>query len=131
VTKTANGVIAGNAYRLSAVSNGGTVSFKPNATYGFIDLRLPQGELGNATMVYRASPSSRWQKINTVRTGSDIYQSSIKGFGDYAMVPGSASSGNKTSSPAFIFTILASILVILVIILAILRSRDKKSKMHK
>jgi hypothetical protein len=130
-SKTSKGKVVGNIYELSAVSNGGTVSFKPKLNIGFIDLRLPQGETANATMVFRPKPDKKWQILNTSQVGRDVYEASIVGFGDYALVPGSASSGSSAHSPAFIFLILITIIIALAIILAILRARDKKSKKRK
>jgi hypothetical protein len=128
--KTSKGNIAGNAYHLSAVSNNGAVIFN-SGKKGYIDLRVPQGFYAPVKMVYRTKSNETWQPIETSRVGNDIYEASIVGFGDYALVPPTVKNTSGTHSPLFIIGILIALLIILITVLLIFGRRHNKTHKHK
>jgi hypothetical protein len=124
--KTPVGNIAGNIYNLSAKANIGSLLFNPAKNKGYIDLRLPQDIIPPATMVYRENDTSKWKSLDTQRVGSDVYESSIVGLGDYALVPTRAKSANTQKTKGTIIIVLFIVLVILVAALLVVRKKNKK-----
>lgn len=143
-TQPKDGSIAGNVYKVSARSSAGIVSMdipSPSSNMALIDLRLPQGFEQNPVMEYMPDHGT-WRKINTTRYGNDIYESSLVGFGYYALVkprgsqtaPPQAISKTQKSHTHTIVLVSAVLLVGLVVvpIVQIRRHSDagKKSPKH-
>jgi hypothetical protein len=129
-TKTPKGKIAGNYYRFGAIGEGGTASFKTTEGIGYLYLRLPQRFPAGASVIYRTSAKDKWQPLTTQRTGNDIYEAKLKGFGDYALVQ-SKDSSSKPSLPFFVIYVLLFMLALLVAALLFVRFRLHKPKHRK
>ena len=109
-----DGVVWGNAYRVSATAAGAGVALRPDGHTDQIRLRAPTGP--PPTPAIEIYNGSTWRRLQATRIGNDLYVAYLTGVGDYALVtdaasarvssapgsggPGSASAGSSGSSAA-------------------------------
>lgn len=131
----ADGQIAGNIYRLST-DNVSTASFHDASDSSIIDLRLPQANTGGARpgIEYRANGSTKWDRLETLQAGNDIYQTPIAGFGDYAMVMLKSIVGDDTATQVKHRSLALPMVlggIVGIIVLTIIGIRVANNKKHK
>jgi hypothetical protein len=125
------GRIAGNVYIFTATSRPGPPSFKSGV--GAVSLRLPQGVKFNSppAVIYR-SGAGKWQQLNTLQTGSDIYTATFNGPGEYALsvtqASGKAGTQAATSSPTVRWLLAGIAFVVLILIILAIRNGSKRAR---
>lgn len=89
-TQPADGVVWGNVYRVSAASDTGKGSIRPDGHTDQIRLRAPTGPPPTPGIEFYNG--STWRRLSAARIGNDLYVGRLAGVGDYALVipPGSA-----------------------------------------
>ena len=127
----AEGAIAGNFYSFSATSNAGAARFTGTSKNpDYIDLRLPQGYSGPATVVYRAKPDGPWSAFVTNQVGNDIYEAPLVGFGDYALVVKSTKTAATHHAPTALIIVLVILLLVVASIIGLIRYGAAKERTH-
>ncbi|HEY2004536.1 MAG TPA: hypothetical protein VGH44_05485 [Candidatus Saccharimonadia bacterium] len=125
------GTIAGNVYLISADSTPGPPSVSNQHAQVF--LRLPQNVSLKTppVMIYR-TPGGKWKQLDTTQVGSDVYEATFNGWGEYALainLPQPSSTPKPSSS--YQLPLLAGIIIgAIVVLLATIRFRVGKKREH-
>jgi hypothetical protein len=100
------------------------VKIIPNGSrrFAWIALRATSTRRPGPVFLYRPTPSATWQRLPTDRAGNDIYATTLRGDGDYALTfPAAAQSpGAKRSSPSSASGGPPTTVIVLVVVLACL-----------
>lgn len=90
-----DGTIRSNVYRFTAETDHGqaTADSDPN---NLVVLRAPTAP--PPAWVIEYDSGSGWQRLNTSRTGNDVYQAPLAGIGNYAIVEPSPGATNGASA---------------------------------
>jgi hypothetical protein len=125
-TTVPEGTIDGNVYRFTATP--GAV-LRPDRALGFLFLRAAVMTRPNPVVVHRSSDSGPWEKVKTVRAGTDILSTPFKALGDYAVVrpPGAKPLSQGGGLSGLRLALLAGGVVVLVgiTVLVLRRSRPE------
>ncbi|MDP9239410.1 MAG: hypothetical protein M3O55_02055 [Actinomycetota bacterium] len=114
------GKVDGNVYRLTATADIGKPSVARAQDTIQIIMRATSAKQPGPTMEYRAQGAQKWTRLKTARYGNDVYASSAKGFGDYALVfapplPGAAKPAGKSGIAKYAYVLIVAGLLILLI----------------
>ncbi|MDQ6649766.1 MAG: hypothetical protein M3Z02_06580 [Actinomycetota bacterium] len=123
--------MTGNVYRVSAGSDAGPVGLTGRCSPLTIALRAPTSRQPGPTMEYRPLGGS-WRRVLTERVGTDVYQSPLAGFGDYALVstagpPGAAASGGR-GGPSLLLVFLVAFLATAAGAVVLVRVGDRRRR---
>lgn len=127
--------IDGNVYHFTGSTDDGPLALKAHSIdvhhYRTIDMRLPQGYPAYPTFFYQSLNSSKWEQLQTLRVGNDIYEAVIVNFGNYALAHKNNASSEPTRPKAKSYIVQVVIVVVLLVICAtilIIRRREKTAK---
>ncbi|HSX42727.1 MAG TPA: hypothetical protein VLF59_01440 [Candidatus Saccharimonadales bacterium] len=120
-----NKALTGNYYHVRFAASQGDAHFtQPATAIAYIQLRLPQGFPLGGTILYRTADGSTWRTTGTVRTGSDVYQATFVGPGDYILASTPARSPANYTAVAIAGTF-AAILGIAALLMVIRRHSEQ------
>ncbi len=124
-TEPSDGLVDGNVYLTSLVSDAGTVAFYAGDAVARITLRDARAGSTPPTMEYRASASSGWTDLDTSQVGADIYAATFRGPGQYALVqprPHTAAAARPAGGPGQLPLVLGGAVLLVVLALIGVRS---------
>lgn len=115
----ADGTVDGNLYRVTGTTPQGPATLSPRGrSLSAIQLRATSARQPGP--VVELFSDGHWRQLQTARTGNDLYQSFVTGFGDYALVflrhppsPAASRSGAGGIGGAGLAAIVAGLLLIL------------------
>jgi hypothetical protein len=101
----------GNVYAVSITADRGSVTTTDRLSQAYMLMRATTGQQPGPTMYYRAAPTDDWQALHTVRVGTDIYQSPVRGSGDYALAFANEGAGGSNATSLLIVLVVALLIV--------------------
>ena len=125
-----DGTIVTNVYRVAATTSQGPVQVVGKTVNQIPTLQMRAPSARQPGPVYEFRTATGWQRVDTLRVGQDIYQSSAPKFGDYALVqlnatPKSAGSGGGVN--VGLLAVGIGLLALAGIILAIRITRSRRA----
>jgi hypothetical protein len=124
-----DGVLESNVYAVSLTSAAGAVTILPEAQPPALTMRSVTTQLPEPVFMHRAAPGERWRELKTRRVGTDIYNTTAPGVGEYVLVRDAAAPQKKATSAGRgpLYAVVGATVVLMVLVLAGVRVLARKA----